>query len=144
MLQVAEVAERDPERRGGGPRRRRPEADQLGLAWPAVPAVAERVVVTAGVRHELTHAGWKRAQVAKRRGHAPVGVRPRASEEMVRRHEAERPHPRAHLSILAADGRARTPRRAQHDLGTGPFNPAGWVPSRRGGGRPTGWSKRPA
>src|SRR5438093_12732905 len=75
MLQVAEVAERDPERRGGGPRRRRPEADQLGLALPAVPAVAERVVVTAGVRHELTHAGWKRAQVAKRRGHAPVRSR---------------------------------------------------------------------
>src|SRR5207244_3448448 len=48
---------------------------------------------------------------------APVRVRPRASEETIRRHQAERPHPRAHLSILAADGRARTPRRAQHDLG---------------------------
>src|SRR2546422_9982561 len=89
MLQVAEVAERDPEPRGAGPRRRRPEADQLGLALPAIPAIAERVVVTAGVRHELTHAGWKRAQVAKRRGHAPVRVRPRASEEMIRRHQAE-------------------------------------------------------
>src|SRR2546426_293389 len=71
-LQLAEVAEGDPETRecrtGGGC----PETDHLGLALPSIAAIGQRLVEPAGMRHELGDAGRQDPQLSQGSGQRPV------------------------------------------------------------------------
>src|SRR5437773_1414521 len=113
--ETTEVAERDPERHGGGARRRRADADELGLALARVPALRERVVEHAGVRHELRDAGREVAQPRQGRRESPVRAGARFAEEVVGRPEAGRARagPRGH--ILAPYRDAEPLRRGEDD-----------------------------
>src|SRR5688572_29936522 len=81
-LQVAEVAERDARRGGGGARGGDAEADHLHLALAAVAAVGEVGVEPARMRHELRYAERQRAQMRECARRGPVRVRPRLAEEI--------------------------------------------------------------
>src|SRR5207244_10371493 len=87
-LEIAEVAEGDAQRHGGGACRRCAEADQLGLALARIPALRERVVEHAGMSHELRDAGWEIAQPYQGRREGPVGAGARFAEGRGGRPEA--------------------------------------------------------
>src|SRR5438876_616403 len=116
-LEIAEVAEGDAQRHGGGACRRCAEADQLGLALARIPALRERVVEHAGVSHELRDAGREIAQPYQGRREGPVGAGARFAEEMVGRPEAGRARAGTRKLVLAPHRNAEPFRRGEHDAG---------------------------
>src|SRR5213593_2642 len=116
-LEIAEVAEGDAQRHGGGACRRCAEADQLGLALARIPALRERVVEHAGVSHELRDAGREIAQPYQGRREGPVGAGARFAEEMVGRPEAGRAGAGTRKLVLAPHRNAEPLRRGEHDAG---------------------------
>src|SRR2546430_2715470 len=116
-LEIAEVAEGDAQRHGGGACRRCAEADQLGLALARIPALRERVVEYAGVSHGLRDAGRGIAQPYQGRREGPVGAEARFAEEMVGRPEAGRARAGPRKLVLAPHRKAEPLRRGEHDAG---------------------------
>src|SRR2546422_117383 len=116
-LEIAEVAEGDAQRHGGGACRRCAEADQLGLALARIPALRQRVVEHAGVSHELRDAGREIAQPYQGRREGPVGAGARFAEEMVGRPEAGRAGAGPRKLVLAPHRNAEPLRRGEHDAG---------------------------
>src|SRR5439155_24908417 len=114
-LETIEVAERDPERHGGGACRGRADADELGLALARVPALRERVVEHAGVRHKLGDAGREVAQPHQGRREGPVPAGGRLAEELIGRPEAGRARAGPRARILTSYRDAAPRRRGEAD-----------------------------
>src|SRR5262249_57226580 len=112
-LDLAEVAERDAERRGGTARSRTAQARQLHLALAAEAAVSEIIVEVARVRHELRDPWRQRAQHGERARSRPVRAWPRLAEEVIRRAQPRTARTRARGTVLAPHRQSVSPRDVQ-------------------------------